>query len=113
MKYFTTVIFALLSISLVSNAESLEKFKELKDAALQGNADAQMKIGATFFSLENPTPKQYETAIYFFLKAAEQGHAYAQFMLGYMNYHGHGIPENKTSAIEWYQKAAEKNIADA
>src|SRR5882724_6116956 len=55
----------------------------------------------------------HETAIKLFLKAAEQGHAEAQFMLGQMYDSGiDGRPDYK-EAVRWYREAAEKGHKDA
>ena len=46
-------------------------------------------------------------------KAAEQGHADAQFLLGLMYDVGEGVPENDAEAVRWYRKAAEQGDAPA
>jgi len=55
----------------------------------------------------------YATAAREYRKAAEQGHADAQYILGVMYNFGKGVPENYTEAIKWYRKAAEQGHADA
>jgi uncharacterized protein len=47
-------------------------------------------------------------------KAAEQGHAEAQYWLGIM-YHGgiEGVPQDLVQAVRWYRKAAEQGHAAA
>jgi len=46
-------------------------------------------------------------------KAAEQGHAYAQFRLGWVYAHGQGVPQDHSEAVTWYRKAAEQGHAGA
>ena len=46
-------------------------------------------------------------------KAAEQGHATAQFMLGVMYGLGDGVPRDAAEAAKWYLKAAEQGHAPA
>ena len=41
-------------------------------------------------------------------KAAEQGHADAQYNLGLMYDYGGGVPEDDAEAVRWYRKAAEQ-----
>lgn len=53
-------------------------------------------------------PKDYKEAVKWFLKAAEQGHAAAQFGLGTMYYFGHGVPEDYKEAVKWHRLAAEQ-----
>ena len=46
-------------------------------------------------------------------RAAEQGHAYAQFNLGALYELGEGVPKNEAEAVRWYRKAAEQEHAEA
>ena len=39
------------------------------------------------------------------LKLAAQGHASAQFNLGFMYDSGEGVPENDKTAVMWYKKS--------
>ena len=52
-------------------------------------------------------------AFFWWSRAAEQGNAKAQYMVGYCYYHGDGTPVNRTEAFRWFQLAAEQRIADA
>jgi hypothetical protein len=45
--------------------------------------------------------------------AAEQGHAEAQFHLGFMFEHGKGVAQDAAEAIRWYRLAAEQGHAHA
>ena len=47
-------------------------------------------------------------AFKWFLKAAEQGNAEAQYFVGNCYSNGDGITENKKEAAKWYRKAAEQ-----
>jgi len=42
------------------------------------------------------------------LKAAEQGHSNAQFLVGELYSAGQGTPQDETEATKWYRKAAEQ-----
>ena len=44
---------------------------------------------------------------------AERGHAVAQFQLGVMFEHGHGVSRDAVQAVEWYRKAAGRGDAHA
>jgi uncharacterized protein len=46
-------------------------------------------------------------------KAAEQGHATAQYNLGLMYDTGYGVPKDLVEAVNWYRKAAEQGDAEA
>ncbi len=46
-------------------------------------------------------------------KAAEQGHAEAQFKLGAMYFSGDGVLQDDAGAVKWYRMAAEQGHAAA
>ena len=43
-----------------------------------------------------------------YLKAADQSHALAQFNLGMMYANGQGVPRNDVTAVMWFRKAADQ-----
>ena len=55
----------------------------------------------------------YPAAFRLFKKAAEQGHANAQFNLGVMYDKGEGVTRDAKQAVYWVQKAAEQGFAEA
>jgi tetratricopeptide (TPR) repeat protein len=55
----------------------------------------------------------YEEAVKWYRKGAEQGYAKAQSNLGYMYYEGYGVTRDYREAIKWYRKSAEQGNADA
>ena len=48
-----------------------------------------------------------------YTKAAEQGHAYAQYHLGIAYNEGKGVPQDYKQAVKWYKKAAEQGQTSA
>ena len=50
----------------------------------------------------------YAEAVKWYRKAAEQGHARAQYSLGFMYYNGRGVPQDYAEAMKWYRKAADQ-----
>jgi len=58
-------------------------------------------------------PQDYAEAVKWYLKAAEQGIASAQFKLGVMYDKRQGVPQNFVEAVKWYRKAAEQGNAEA
>ena len=61
----------------------------------------------------NGVEVDYEKAAEWFTKAAEQGHAEAQYNLGFCYENGKGVPQDNEKAVEWYEKAAEQGYDDA
>lgn len=57
--------------------------------------------------------KDYESAYPEFRKAADQGHAGAQYHLGMMYRRGQGVRTDPVEAVGWYRKAAEQGHAQA
>ena len=53
-------------------------------------------------------PQDDTKAVKWFRKAAEQGHAGAQFNLGKSYALGQGAPQDDTKAVRWYRQAAEQ-----
>ena len=57
--------------------------------------------------------QDHAAAMSWFRKAAEQGHAEAQYNLGVMYEDGRGVPRDYTAAMSWFRKAAEQGEAKA
>jgi uncharacterized protein len=52
-------------------------------------------------------------AVRWFRRAAEQEFPSAQFSLGLMYYHGHGVPRDYAETARWWRRAAEQGYANA
>ena len=57
----------------------------------------------------NGVKQNYEKAVEWYTKAAEQGNSEAQDTLGDCYYLGNGVEQNYEKAVEWYTEAAESN----
>ena len=55
----------------------------------------------------------FQTALKEWKSLADQGHAYAQYNLGWMYANGEGVPEDDAEAARWYRLAADQGDADA
>jgi uncharacterized protein len=55
----------------------------------------------------------YKIALVEFTKAADGGDMNAQFNLGVMYEHGHGVNQSDMTAAEWYQLAADNGHPEA
>ncbi len=63
--------------------------------------------------------KKYTDALYWYQKAANQGHIYAKNNLGFMYSNGHGVEKSKELALKWYldsakdgNPTAQRNVAN-
>lgn len=94
--------------------------------AEQGDAEAQFTVGKQIYrriytqeKFENAHDSDeelrtsYAEAFEWFSKAAEQGHAASQLLLGLMYGDGEGVPEDDVKAVEWFKRAAENGDLDA
>lgn len=98
-----------------------ERFLKLRQDAEAGDAEAQNALGSLFYSGEAISKDaegkimdyDLESAAGWFYRAAEQGHAGAQFNLGLLYAEGHGVPRDPAKAVEWFAKAAEQGNVDA
>ena len=62
---------------------------------------------------DKEAPADKAEAARWFRAAADQGHAVAQYYLGYMYSRGDGVPGDDASAIHWYRLAAERGHTGA
>ncbi|MEI7946959.1 MAG: tetratricopeptide repeat protein [bacterium] len=84
-------------------------FDELVEAANQGHAGAQSRLGYLYENGRG-VPLDNAIAAEWYHKAAEQGDLDAQTCLGYMYTEGRGVEPNECLAAEWCKKAAEKGF---
>lgn len=62
---------------------------------------------------DNYSEGKYSAAVGFYKKAADMGHAEAQFCLGYAYYVGEGIIRNLESAARWFQLSSAQGFPKA
>ena len=97
-------------------------FEDIKSAAKQGDADAQYRLAMMYLNNEEVSdedkkiveagtgvmPDYYWLTSTWFIKAAEQGHVEAQYMLGMMFYEGNRVGKDEEAAALQFRKAAER-----
>lgn len=87
------------------------------EPAEKGFADAQFYFADV--ELSSWTPRKNSETAEWYRKAANQGHANAQYELGMMYNNGidswdnSGIPKDSTKAVEWLTKAGNQGLAEA
>ena len=96
-----------IGIMAVESHDYTEAVKWFMQAANNGYADAQNRLGVRYDNGEGVTQNKAE-AVKWYMKAAEQGHTKAQSNLGYCYYYGDGIEENDEEAKKWLEKSAEQ-----
>lgn len=88
-----------------------------RDTAENGNATAMFNLGL-MYRRGRGFQKNNEMAVYWYHKAALQGHLDAQNNLGFMHNHQHGTHHTTTleaqeEAVYWYRMAADQGFGEA
>ncbi len=84
----------------------------LRQAALRGEAAAQLEIAARF-ATGLGVPRDLQEALRWYSRAAAQGMALAQYRLAMFYERGWGAPPDPERARVWYQRAAEQGNVKA
>jgi TPR repeat protein len=89
-------------------------------SAMQGNSSEEFNLALAYqigtiieTAPKNTAPKglvlrDSAQALAYYLKAATQNHARAQYNLGMIYYNGDGVLRNYGEALQWFEKAAEQ-----
>ncbi|MCL2075990.1 MAG: sel1 repeat family protein [Betaproteobacteria bacterium] len=120
MKHLFTAIGLLLFLGVmpfVAHAEEpnyrMMPLPELTQKATAGDAEAQFELGLRHDRGQG-VPQDARQAVNWFQKAAEQGHADSQYLLGLFMYSGGvSVRQDVRQAVNWFQKAAEQGHAHA
>ena len=82
------------------------------EAATQGDARAQFRLGTLFYQGLGVS-RNYSEAARWYQRAAKNGNADAQYSLGNMYLMGEGVKQDDHQAAYWYKKAADQGHAGA
>ena len=85
----------------------------LRAEANAGEVNSQVILGQWYALGLSGLPQDDAQAVALYRKAADQGHADAQFNLGYAYAYGQGVPQDYAQAVAWYRKAADQGNAHA
>jgi uncharacterized protein len=87
--------------------DDAESLRLLVGAAKSGNADAQCELGRRYDAGVGGVDVNDVLAAHWNRKAAEAGHAGAQFGIGACHAFGRGVEMDEFAAVHWYRKVAE------
>ena len=104
--------FIVLAAIFFALAVQAQDFAAVKQAAEQGDAKSQFKLGMMYDEGQGMA-QDYAEAMKWFRKAAEQGDVSAQIYLGLMYSGGLGVAKDYAETVKWYRKAAEQGDANA
>ena len=102
----------MVSFSLQAS-EAFTHRQALIAAANAGDANAQATLGDVLRDGDQFTDQDFEQAIGWYQRAADQGHAGALNNLGAMYAHGWGVAQDPEKAVTYYRQAAERGLATA
>ena len=86
---------------------------KLLEAARNGDTQSQLKVADQYFFGKNSRKSNLVIAAYWFKKAADHGYPHAECMVGLCYAFGKGVNQNDQKALEYFKKAANKDIAEA
>ena len=104
-------ILFLVAAMLSASAMALD-FNQIQREASQGNADAQLQLGAIYYQGKG-VRQDYVKARQWYEKAAEQGDSSSQFSMGYAYANGQGVSQDYAKALEWFKKSSNQDNAAA
>ena len=80
--------------------------------AIGDDAEQAVQLGHMFY-FGRRAPRNFNQAVYWYQRAANQGHAVAQNNLGACYFYGRGVPRDRQIAIEWFRRAASQGNSRA
>ena len=86
---------------------------EIETLAYKGDPSAQSRLGAMYYVGRDDVDQDYTKAAEWSQKAADQGNANAQLVLGWLYEDGNGVRQDYNEAAEWFRKAADQDHAGA
>lgn len=88
---------------------------KLRTQAANGDPIAQAGLGLTYYrgDHDHGVTQDYAEAAKWYRKAAEQGNAPSQLMLGRLYFDGNGVTRNYVEAYLWYSLAAAQGLQAA
>lgn len=96
----------LLSVCPFVQAEPQSSQDDIRQSALQGNAEAQAKLGAMYLLGRNGVELDEQKAADWLLKSANQGFIEAEVIMAALYDRGMGVKNDVKMATAWYEKAA-------
>ena len=89
------------------------ELEELLDRAMQGDPQAQYKIGQGWMNTQGIGDRNFKEALFWWLEAADNGFAPAMSDIGVCYALGKGVEQDYSKAIEWFTKGTELGDSEA
>ena len=98
-------------VGFTASLSDEEYIKDLETRALNGDVEAQSRLGYIYENGLYSVKQDYAKAAEWYEKAAKQGHMLAQANLSNIYYAGRGVKQDYAKAFEWVEKAAKQGDA--
>ena len=99
-------------LTSLNEPEEPEHIRQLRNAAENGDAKAQNKLGY-LYDTGRALPQHDAEAVRWYRRAAAQNHAMALYNLANHYLSGRGVPQDTEEAIKWYRLAADRDVLPA
>ncbi|KAG0272276.1 hypothetical protein BGZ96_005407, partial [Linnemannia gamsii] len=96
----------------ISTTAIYQDFAQTSASAALGDKDAQIALG-DMYREGKVVQQDYQAAMGWYLRAAEQGDAIGLRRIGYLYDLGLGVAQDRSKAMEWYRKSADLGNAQA
>lgn len=108
------VLFGILMMLITVPAMAFNgmEVEQVKKLAVEGNPEAQSKLGVLYSTGLGVKMDKKEAASWY-QKSADQGFPTGQWNLAWMYVKGEGVEENYTKAFELFKKAADSGLPNA
>lgn len=83
-------------------------YKDLLKLARKGNPIDQLNLANAFYTGDGDTPFDYKFAQKWYIRAAKQGNADAQYYAGYGYKYGKGVRQDNFKAVKWFKLSAQQ-----
>ena len=90
-----------LNFLINSSFANSNSFNEIETLALKGDASGQINLGLMYVKGQG-VRQDYQKALEWLTKAANQGNASAQYNVGVMYKNGEGVRQDYRKAKEWF-----------
>ena len=104
----------------INDSDNEEFLNLLEKVVTTENPELQFELGYYYYNgdisetdEDEVSDEDYSKAVFWWVKAAEQGHKSAQNNLGICYLHGRGVERNRAKAVYWYTQAAEQGHDNA
>lgn len=97
----------------ISELDTAPITETLLEKAKKGDVVSMLELGKSYFRGKNGYPRSYKDAALWYLQAAKEGSAEAQYRLGRCYEDGKGVKQSNKDAMMWFELAGKQNYPHA